>query len=110
MSSRRDFIQKSAVMAGGAVMASALANPAFAIFKNKVMPNDQLNVGAVGINGMGWTDVTSALKVPGVNLVAICDVDKSVMDHRMADLTKMGYDASKVKRYDDYRALLDDKD
>ena len=110
MSSRRDFIQKSAIIAGGGLLASSLNNKAFAIFKGRIMPGDQLNVGAVGINGMGWADVQSALKVPGVNLVAICDVDKNVMDKRMADYTKMGYDASKVKRYDDYRALLDDKD
>jgi len=110
MSSRRDFIQKSAIIAGGGLLASSLNNKAFAIFKGRIMPGDQLNVGAVGINGMGWADVQSALKVPGVNLVAICDVDKNVMDKRLADYTKMGYDASKVKRYDDYRALLDDKD
>src|SRR4051812_45811694 len=105
MSSRRNFLQKSALLAGGSLMASALNNQAFAIFKNRIAPSDQLNIGAIGINGMGWADVTSALKVPGVNLIAICDVDKNVMDKRMADFTKMGYDASKVKRYDDYKAL-----
>jgi predicted dehydrogenase len=110
MNSRRDFLQKSALIAGGSLLASALNNKAFAIFKSRIMPSDQLNIGAIGINGMGWTDVTSALKVPGVNLVAICDVDKNVMDKKMADYTKMGYDASKVRRYDDYRTLLDQKD
>jgi predicted dehydrogenase len=110
MSSRRDFIQKSAVIAGGSLLASGLNNSAFAIFKNRIMPSDQLNIGAVGINGMGWADVQSALKVPGVNLAAICDVDKNVMDRRMNDLAKMNYDTTKVKRYDDYRALIDDKD
>jgi predicted dehydrogenase len=110
MNSRRDFLQKSALVAGGSLLASALDNKAFAIFKSRVMPSDQLNIGAIGINGMGWSDVTSALKVPGVNLVAICDVDKNVMDRRMNDLAKMNYDTSKVRRYDDYRTLLDQKD
>ena len=110
MNSRRDFLQKSALLAGGTIMASALNNQAFAIFKNRIAPSDQLNIGAIGINGMGWADTTAALKIPGVNLVAICDVDKNVMDKRMADYTKMGHDASKVRRYDDYRALLDQKD
>ncbi|HVW14440.1 MAG TPA: Gfo/Idh/MocA family oxidoreductase [Mucilaginibacter sp.] len=110
MSSRRDFLQKSAMLAGGAMLASAIDNRAFAIFKNRVMPSDQLNIGAIGINGMGWTDTMSALKIPGVNLVAICDVDKNVMDRRMKDLAKAGYDATKVRRYDDYQSLLDRKD
>ena len=111
MNSRRDFLQKSAIVAGGSLLASTFHNQAFAIFKNAhMMPSDQLNIGAIGINGMGWADVTAALKVPGVNLVAICDVDKNVMDKRMADYTKMGHDASKVRRYDDYRDLLDQKD
>jgi len=110
MDSRRDFIQKSALIAGGGLLASAINNQAFAIFKTTIAPSDQLNIGAIGINGMGWADVTAALKVPGVNLVAICDVDKNVMDKRMADLAKMNYDTTKVRRYDDYRQLLDQKD
>src|SRR6201999_3922165 len=110
MSSRRDFIQKSALLAGGTILASGFDNRAFAIFKNRIAPSDQLNIGAIGINGMGWADATSAIKIPGVNLVAICDVDKNVMDKRMADLTKMNYDTSKIRRYDDYKALLDQKD
>ncbi|MGZ3823281.1 MAG: Gfo/Idh/MocA family protein, partial [Mucilaginibacter sp.] len=110
MNSRRDFLQKSALIAGGTVLASALDNRAFAIFKNRIMPSDQLNIGAIGINGMGWADVTAALKVPGVNLIAVCDVDKNVMDKRVADLGKTGYDISKIRKYDDYKALLDQKD
>jgi len=110
MTSRRDFLQKSAILAGSGLLTQALPNQAFAIFKNRVAPSDQLNIGSIGINGMGWTDTLSALKIPGVNLVAVCDVDKNVMDRRMNDLAKMNYDTSKVRRYDDYRQLLDQKD
>src|SRR5882757_8184285 len=110
MNSRRNFLQKSALFAGGSLMASALNNQAFPIFKNRIAPSDQLNIGAIGINGMGWADVTSALKVPGVNLVALCDVDKNVLDKRMGDLAKLNVDATKVKTYGDYRQLLDRKD
>jgi predicted dehydrogenase len=110
MNSRRDFLQKSAIVAGGSLLASALNNRAFAIFKGSIMPSDQLNIGTIGINGMGWADVTAALKVPGVNLIAVCDVDKNVMDKRVSDLGKTGYDISKIRKYDDYQALLDQKD
>src|SRR5581483_1754680 len=110
MSSRRDFLQKSALLTGGAVLATAFNNQAFAIFKNRIAPSDQLNIGSIGVNGMGWSDTMSALKVPGVNLVAICDVDSNVLAARMKDLAKMNYDTSKVRQYDDYRKLLDQKD
>src|ERR1039458_6209869 len=110
MSSRRKFLQNSAAIVGGSLLLSAIDNKAFAIFKNRISPNDQLNIGAIGVNGMGWSDVTAALKIPGVNLVAICDIDKNVIASRLNDLTKMGKDASKVKTYGDYRQLLDNKD
>ena len=110
MTSRRDFLQRSAIITGGSLLTSALNANAFAIFKSGPWPSDQLNIGAIGINGMGWSNVQAALKVPGVNLIAICDVDKNVMDKRMNELARNNYDVSRIKRYEDYRALLDQKD
>ena len=110
MSSRRNFLQNSAAIAGGSVLLSALDNKAFAIFKNRISPGEQINIGAIGINGMGWADVSAAVKIPGVNLVALCDIDKNVLDQRMKDLAKLNIDSSKVKTYSDYRQLLDRKD
>ncbi|MET0299053.1 MAG: Gfo/Idh/MocA family oxidoreductase, partial [Flavitalea sp.] len=110
MSSRRNFLQNSATLLAGGSLLSALDNQAFAIFKNNVMPSDQLNIGAIGINGMGWSNVKSAVKVPGVNIVALCDVDKNVLDKRLAELGTMGKDASKVKTYGNYKELLANKD
>ncbi len=108
--SRRRFLQQSAALASGGLLLSALDNQAFAIFKNRIMPSDQINIGAIGIKGMGWSNLSAALKQPGVNVVALCDVDKSVLDSRMGDLAKMGVDTSKVKTYGDYRKLLAQKD
>ena len=110
MSDRRRFLQQSSLLIGGAGLTSALNNSAFAIFKNRVAPNDQVNIGAIGINGMGWSNVVSALKLPGVNLVAVCDIDKNVIDKRLGELQKLNLDASKVKTYGDYRKLLQQKD
>ena len=55
---------------------------------------------------MGWANVKAALKVPGVNLVAVCDVDRNVIDKRLGELAELNVDASKVKTYDDYRKML----
>ncbi|MGZ3764476.1 MAG: Gfo/Idh/MocA family protein [Mucilaginibacter sp.] len=109
MDSRRSFLQKSALLTG-AVLLDATTNKSFAYFKNKVSPSDQLNIGAIGINGMGWANVSSAIKVPGVNIVALCDVDQNVLNRRLADLGKLGVSTGNVKLYDDYRKLLEQKD
>lgn len=110
MSSRKKFILQASALTAGAFATSALGNNVFAIFKNRIAPSDQVNVGVIGINGMGWSDLKAILKVPGVNLVALCDVDNNVLNKRMGELQGMNVDASKVKTYTDHRALLDNKD
>ena len=86
MNSRRRFLQQSSAIIGGSVVLSALNASAFQLLKTA--PSDQINVGVIGINGMGWSDLQAALTVPGVNLAAICDVDKNVIDKRLAEIQK----------------------
>ncbi|RZJ91763.1 MAG: Gfo/Idh/MocA family oxidoreductase [Chryseobacterium sp.] len=110
MLNRRKFLNYAATAVGTTAMLSALDNPAYALFNKTIGANDQINVGVIGIKGMGWSDLKSALKVPGVNLIALCDSDANVLDERIAELKSMNLDTTKVKRYKDYRALLDNKD
>jgi len=110
MSDRRKFLVQSSALLGGAALSVALDKPGFNVLKAGVSPADQVNIGAIGINGMGWANVSAALKVPGVNLVAVCDVDQNVITNRFKDLSKWSVDASKVKVYSDYRKLLEQKD
>lgn len=108
--SRRSFLRNSASLTAGGLVLSALDNQAFAYFNGGVRPSDQVNIGAIGINGMGWSNLMAAIKVPGVNVVALCDVDKNVLDSRMKELEKMGVNTSNIKTYGDYRKLLEQKD
>jgi len=110
MPTRRNFLQNSATLLAGGSLISALDNKAFAIFKNRISPADQVNIGAIGIKGMGWSNVKSAIKIPGVNIVALCDVDKNVLDERLAELGKLGKDTAAIKTYGNYKELLDNKD
>ena len=110
MASRKKFLQQSAALLAGGTVLSSFDNNPFAIFRNRFSPADRLNIGAIGIKGMGWANVTSALKVPGVNLVAICDIDQSVITQRLGDLKKMNIDTTKIKTTGDYRTILDNKD
>lgn len=111
MNNRRSFLKKSASLAGGSLLLSVFDSKAFTIFKNNVVaPSDQVNIGVIGANGMGWSNVKAALKIPGVNLIAICDIDSNVIDKRLKELEGLKADATKVKRFGDYRALLNQKD
>ncbi len=110
MSSRKKFLYQVSALTAGTLMASAMSNDVFAIFRNRISPSDQVNIGVIGVNGMGWSNLLAILKVPGVNLVAICDIDKNVIDKRLAELSKMNMDVSKLKTFNDHRGLLDMKD
>ena len=99
--SRRHFIRSASTLVAGAGLVGALPSALRA-----VAPSDKINVAAIGINGMGWSDLTAILKNPYAQCVALCDVDKNVLDKRAAELEKKG---QKVKTYGDYRKLLEDK-
>ena len=109
MYSRKKFIHQSGLLIGGGVLASALESKTYAFIKNRIAPSDQLNIGAIGINGMGWSNVRAALKIQGVNLIAVCDIDKNVIEKRLGELSKI-MDTGKIKIYNDYRKLLEQKD
>ena len=69
MSSRKKFLYQASALTAGAFFTSAMHNDVFAILKSRIAPSDQINIGVIGINGMGWSDLKAILKVPGVNLL-----------------------------------------
>lgn len=92
-SNRRDFLKLAAVAAGGAIFASSgcatadrenangaagedssqgLPAPAGKPFSTP--PMEKVRIGFVGVGGMGFNHVQQLLKVPGAELVAICDI------------------------------------
>src|SRR3954449_10754895 len=98
---RRQFLQNTSTYIAGAALIPSGLNAA-----KKISPNGKINVAAIGINGMGWADITNVIKNPQTQLVALCDVDKRVLNERMADLAKQNL---KPVTYGDYRKVLDDK-
>jgi predicted dehydrogenase len=100
---RRNFIKGSGkVFAAGLIMDSGLLSSAC------LSPNDKINIGVIGCNGMGWSNVNSLLKIDEVDLIGICDVDQNVIQNRLADYGKLR--SNKPKTYGDYRELLNDKE
>jgi Predicted dehydrogenases and related proteins len=104
ISSRRNFIKTASVLAAGSV----LPLDAFSKARMNIAPSDKIQVALVGGNSMGWNDLSSFLKNPEVECVALCDIDRNILNHRTDDLVKMGL--PKPKLYVDYRKMLENKD
>ncbi len=103
--SRRNFIEKTAVAS-----ASITAFPAIlSASKGKIIsPNDKINFGVIGCNGMGNTDTRSFLRQYGVDCIAVCDVDDAVIDKRSKEVGEA--QGMMPKTYKDYREVLANKD
>ena len=94
MTTRRRFLH-----AGSTALAAGLAQAA-----PQISANDRIRVATIGFGGMGMGDTKSALTVPGVELVAVCDI----YDGRRTRAREVHGDRIFTTR--DYREVLDRKD
>ena len=102
--SRRNFLKTASVFAAGSV----LSLDALAKARMNVAPSDKIRVAMVGGNSMGWSDLESFLKNPEVECVALCDVDRNVLNRRTDQIIKMGRPQPKL--YVNYQKMLENKD
>jgi predicted dehydrogenase len=104
--SRRRFLIGSSTAAAAAGL--GLAQPLEATERKAVAASDRIRFGVIGVKGMGWANMRSALRIAGVECVALCDVDQRELDRRTKDALEAQGQAPKPYGY--YRKLLDDKD
>src|SRR4030042_2316952 len=102
---RRKFINRSALSVAGIGMTGLM--PAYSGVK-KPVPSDTLNIALIGCRNMGFGILEHHLSNPGVNCVAMCDVDDSVLTNRSGKINKK-YNQS-PKLYKDFRKILEQKD
>ena len=69
--------------------------------------NDDIRIAIVGLRKKGIEHIDIFGDVPGVRIVALCDVDTEFLD---LEAKKFEDRRQKVARYIDYRKLLDNKD
>src|SRR5438876_2069984 len=70
-------------------------------------PNDTIRVATIGLRGRGKDHIKEITGQPNVELVALCDVDKNILEDRGAALEKQT--GKKPQLFSDYRKLLEDK-
>ncbi|HKK75601.1 MAG TPA: Gfo/Idh/MocA family oxidoreductase [Saprospiraceae bacterium] len=105
--SRRKFVQMSMLASAGTLF-SFSSLEALAAKRKTISPNDKINFGVIGCNGMGWSDMRAHLSMDQVECVALCDVDDKVLERRAADVMRAR--GKKPKLYKDYRKLLEQQD
>lgn len=98
---RRQFIKQSGLTALGFAFLPAVART--------VAPSDRLRMAIVGLGGMGTQHLKWFAALPGVEVVALCDVDKDHLDTALKTLSAL-QPQSAAQGYGDFRRVLERKD
>ena len=109
--SRRKFLQQLSsstllLSAGsiGALAAEEKIEEQILHYERKISSNDKIRIAGIGMGIMGFNDVNTALKVPGIELVAACDLYTGRLER-----AKEVY-GNQIFVTKDYREILNRKD
>jgi predicted dehydrogenase len=96
---RRDFLKKSLTATAALSFISAHGETQGA--------NSDVRIAVIGFHGRGGAHIAAYNKMPGVRIVALCDVDSKVLRQGVEQFKKRG---KPVEGYLDIRKLLENKD
>lgn len=99
---RRQFLRRTAALAGAAVGARTLG---LTSLRGANAPNAQLGVAVIAADGMGGYSFDSALKE---RFVAVCDVDDNRLAGKLKQFAEKRKDQPAPKAYFDYRRMLEE--
>ena len=107
---RREFFRSSTKAVAGATALVSGVNPAVGAMhlSERVSPNDRIGIAAVGIGGMGKSNLHDFLRVPEVECLALADVDEKHLEEGL-----MIVEEARGKRpegYKDFRRIIDRND
>jgi predicted dehydrogenase len=102
-SSRRDFLKTTAAGVAGAALTNTAAG-----YAGILGANDRVRIAICGVRGRGNDHIKGFSNVPNTEIVALCDVDESVLNKRLGEIASRGL--PKPKGYGDVRKLLEDKE
>ena len=97
MSSRRDFVKKTAIIGAGITIA-----PSLTFGNNYESSEDRLNVAFIGVGLRGTNHLNNVLLREDVNVVAICDIDERRNTIALEMIAKAGQKKPKVFGENDY--------
>jgi predicted dehydrogenase len=105
---RRSFLKSAFLAASGAAvlptLGCAMGSSSRTAQGRVIGSNDQIGYAVVGFKGRGADHITGLRKVSGTRLVALCDVDREVLDKEVRKCRDQG---EQVEGYTDIRKLLE---
>ncbi len=108
MTTRRDFLKKTAL--GTAFLSAGGVLPGFSAksYNQIVGANEKIRMGAIGVNSRGFALSQGFAKEKGCEVAYVCDVDKRAMAKCIDMVTKTGGNTPSGEK--DLRKLLEKKD
>lgn len=108
MTTRRDFLKTSvAVTTAGFLSSTVGASPLLQGTRIKGA-NDKIRVGLIGCRNMGWGNLSDFLLHKEVECIALCDIDRKILNERAAEVEKTS--GRKPQLFADYRKMLEMKE
>src|SRR6056297_751854 len=106
---RRQFVKSSIAGAAGTMILPTVLPAAVFPGRNRILPNDRINLGFIGVGGMGSGHLKSFLGYDDVRVLAVCDV-KKVQRDKAKETVDSRYGSNECDTHNDYRELLARKD
>lgn len=107
MSDQKDGLSRRDFLKGSVATAAAVGLGSVGVFTHAhaemIGPNDTINAALIGVGAEGSMLLKKAVKIPGVNFVAVCDIQPKHLQQGMEI-------AKGAKGYADYQEMLDRKD
>jgi len=101
---RRSFLKNTTI---ASVALGIGTKTAISAWSRPLGANDDIRLAIVGVRGKGAAHIKDLLKMTGIRIVALCDVDPQIMSARKEELMAKNI---LVKTYTDVRKLLEDKE
>lgn len=98
---RRDFIKKTGTVSAGIIGAPLIIPSTW--YRNP--PSDRIRHAIIGTGSMGGNHVKRISEAVGCELVSVCDLDPKRLNEKVKGLPNEG----SIKKYTDYRKIIDDK-
>jgi predicted dehydrogenase len=100
---RRSFVKKSGAAAGITLAAAAIPGSV-----SCSSPSDHIRVGLIGCKNMGFADLKAFLEEENVTCIALCDIDKHILEDRGSEIEKLT--KKRPELFTDFRKLLEIKE
>ena len=105
--SRREFLERSAILSAAAATLGSGATPAVAPAAPRG-PNEKLRVAVVGVHGRGMSHVNGFAAKNNCEITVVCDCDEAVIGKAMVAIEKAQKAAPKFEK--DIRKVVENKD